>query len=133
MTGESPAKGKQAAGTDGGAGVGKVLPRERGKKMDADDVVEEDAAGGAQEPKVDYKKLYDVPECPVFHPTAKEFTNPGKYIESISEQVCKVVVVAATPVAATCHMPLIFFYSRRRCAPLASVKSCRRRRGSHPL
>ena len=50
---------------------------------------EGDTRAARQEPKVDYKRLYDVPECPVFYPTAKEFNHPGKYIESISEQVRK--------------------------------------------
>lgn len=78
--------GGKVVATDGGA-VKEKAPR--GKKKDVDDLAAEaDAAGsGAQEPKVDYTKLYDVPECPVFHPTAKEFIHPGKYIESISEQV----------------------------------------------
>ena len=51
MAGASPAKvdGKKAAGADRGAGAGKVLPRERGKRKYADDAAEEEAAGRAHE------------------------------------------------------------------------------------
>ena len=56
---------------------------------------------------VDYKKLYDVPDCPVFYPTAKEFNHPGKYIESISEQVraaCRVIPPApSSPRSSECR------------------------------
>jgi hypothetical protein len=65
--------------TEPGAAAGKEK-----KKVAASEPI---ADPGTPAPKVDYRSLYDVPECPVFHPTAREFNHPGKYIESISEQV----------------------------------------------
>jgi hypothetical protein len=88
-------------------------------------------------PPVDYHALYDVPECPVFHPTAKEFNHPGKYIESISEQV-SVGLIAPERADAEAGAPHLQGRSRRRrpmrtrCGPLASARLCRRRRGSRP-
>ena len=42
------------------------------------------------------RSAHDLPECPTFRPTAEEFKDPGRYIESIMPQVvpygiCKVV------------------------------------------
>ena len=32
-------------------------------------------------------QAHELPECPVFRPTADEFADPGKYIRSIMPQV----------------------------------------------
>jgi hypothetical protein len=33
------------------------------------------------------RSAHDLPECPVFRPTAAEFAEPGRYIQSIMPQV----------------------------------------------
>jgi hypothetical protein len=74
-----------AAGGDGGAAAG---GKARRKGKEAQDAAAAPTPGdGVPAEPVDYTKLYAVPDCPVFYPTAKEFNHPGKYIESISEQV----------------------------------------------
>ena len=90
---------------------------------------------------VDYKKLYDVPDCPVFYPTAKEFNHPGKYIESISEQVRAACRVSPPP-PPRAHTNTAPLQGQRaaethrlrnwgtRHGPLESARSCRRPRGS---
>lgn len=85
---------------------------------------------GPPAPKVEYRALYDVPECPVFHPTAKEFNHPGKYIESISEQV-RLLLPHQAELCAQCGPDkLTVPLPNRRSGPLASAKSCRLPRGS---
>ena len=74
-----------AAGGDGGGAAGGKA-RRKGKEAQDAAAVPAPAEGVPAEP-VDYTRLYAVPDCPVFYPTAKEFNHPGKYIESISEQV----------------------------------------------
>ena len=53
-------------------------------------------AGDKPEGKPFASRFANFPEAPVFHPTPKEFSDPAKYIESISDQarpfgICKIV------------------------------------------
>ncbi|KAJ3320200.1 hypothetical protein HDV06_005444 [Boothiomyces sp. JEL0866] len=43
------------------------------------------------------KRLFDIPEAPTFHPTAKEFVDPMKYIQSIKDIGEKTGIVKIVP------------------------------------
>ena len=55
----------------------------RGKGQKEANEVGASGGAGAKEPEEDIKALYDVPECPVFFPTAKEFNHPVRGIASL--------------------------------------------------
>ena len=73
----SPAKAARPGTADRGSPAAKPVRYRKQKKEQEPEGVEAHAGAGPEQEKVDYKRLYDVPECPVFRPTAKEFNNPG--------------------------------------------------------
>ena len=60
------------------------------------DVKSENGAGPSTKNDVDYE-LPDLPEAPVFYPTAEEFQDPMKYLESIRAQAEPAGVIKIVP------------------------------------